>query len=198
MFNFADYTPAEMAGMLRQMAITRGFELAEELDDARLLALVQRCVKAGEAAKGNGRLVRNLVERAIARQTDRVFAAGTMKKATLTTLLEDDFEAPASAEADDQTQTALARLDGVVGLKPVKLFVRQLMAQLTLQARHGNNSRHCRRSHPRIRASRRHIATTTITAAATTATATPRETAPRGRSSGATPVFPSRRSHRST
>ena len=55
---------------------------AIEFARLRLLVLVQRCVKAGEAAKGNGRLVRNLVERAIARQTDRVFAAGTMKKAS--------------------------------------------------------------------------------------------------------------------
>jgi len=97
------------------------------------VALVQRSIKAGEVSKGNGRLVRNLVERAMGRQTDRVFAAGTVKKASLTTLLEEDFDAPAAAEGDNQLDAAQASLDGVVGLDSVKLFVKQLVAQLALQ-----------------------------------------------------------------
>ena len=133
-FNFADYTAAEMAGMLRQMAIARGFELAEDLTDERLLALVQRSIKAGEVSKGNGRLVRNLVERAMKCQTDRVFAAGTVKKQSLTTLLEEDFDTPVAAEGDSQLDAAQAALDGVVGLDSVKLFVKQLVAQLALTA----------------------------------------------------------------
>ena len=49
--------------------------------------MVMRSVKSGEIAKGNGRLVRNMVEAAIARQTNRVFALGTVTRGTLTTLL---------------------------------------------------------------------------------------------------------------
>ncbi|KAL3915409.1 MAG: hypothetical protein SGPRY_007232, partial [Prymnesium sp.] len=46
-------------------------------------------------SKGNGRLVRNMVEAAIARQTNRVFSLGTVSRGGLTTLLEEDFTAPA-------------------------------------------------------------------------------------------------------
>ena len=90
-FNFADYTHEEMAGILRSVAIEKGFTLDEVLSDDRLVPLVTRCIKPGEVSKGNGRLMRNMVEAAIARQTNRVFALGTVTRGTLTTLMEEDF-----------------------------------------------------------------------------------------------------------
>ena len=135
-FNFADYTHEEMAGILRSVTIEKGFTLDENLNDEdKLVPLVHRCVKSGEIAKGNGRLVRNMVEAAIARQTNRVFALGTVTRGTLTTLTEDDFgEADSNAAGLESVPEVLAKLDGVVGLDSVKVFVKQLMAQLTMRA----------------------------------------------------------------
>merc|ERR1719238_2599605 len=134
-FNFADYTHEEMAGILRSVAIEKGFTLDESLTDDRLVPMVRTMVKSGEIAKGNGRLVRNLVEAAIARQTNRVFNLGTVTRGTLTTLMEEDFGTEDQANAGlESVPEVLAKLDGIVGLQNVKVFVKQLMAQLTMRA----------------------------------------------------------------
>ena len=134
-FNFADYTHEEMAGILRSVTIEKGFTLDESITDADAVSLVQRSVKAGEIAKGNGRLVRNMVEAAIARQTNRVFNLGTVTRGTLTTLIEEDFGTEDQANAGlESVPEVLAKLDGIVGLQNVKVFVKQLMAQLTMRA----------------------------------------------------------------
>ena len=63
------------------------------------------------------RTVRNMVEAAIARQTNRVFALGTVTRGTLTTLVEADFgEADGSAAGLEEVPEVLAKLDNVVGL----------------------------------------------------------------------------------
>ena len=51
-FNFADYTHEEMAGILKSVAIEKGFTLADDLAHDQLVQLVKRSVKAGEASKG--------------------------------------------------------------------------------------------------------------------------------------------------
>ena len=132
-FNFADYTADEMARILREVVVSKGFELAEELQHGTLVTLVQQSIRPGEVSKGNGRLVRNMVERAIQRQTDRVFGMGTVSKGTLTTLIEGDFEEATGEHSDDSVQAVLKKLEGVVGLSSVKKFVKQLMAQLQLK-----------------------------------------------------------------
>ena len=97
--------------------------------------MVKRCVKAGEASKGNGRLIKNMVEAAIARQTNRVFQLGTVTRGTLTTLVEDDFgEADSDAAGLESVPEVLRKLDDVVGLDNVKVFTKQLVAQLQMRA----------------------------------------------------------------
>mmetsp|Transcript_9630 Transcript_9630/g.24926 ORF Transcript_9630/g.24926 Transcript_9630/m.24926 type:complete len:819 (-) Transcript_9630:139-2595(-) len=128
-FNFADYTTDEMAQIVRVMVAERGFTLDEPLrKEAKLAALVQQLVKGTEAAKGNGRLVRNLVEQAIKRQTDRVFAMGTVSRERLVTLTEPDFFDDSASE--QSMGDVLARLDDVIGLADAKSFMRSLAAQL--------------------------------------------------------------------
>jgi SpoVK/Ycf46/Vps4 family AAA+-type ATPase len=134
-FNFADYTHEEMAGILRTVTVEKGFTLDEALDDAAVVRIVKSHVKAGEAAKGNGRLMRNMVEAAIARQTNRVFSMGTVTRGTLTTLLEQDFGADDRAnEGLESIPQVLAKLNNVVGLNNVKTFTKQLVAQLQMRA----------------------------------------------------------------
>jgi hypothetical protein len=69
---------------------SKGFSLSDSLEGPRLESLVGRLIKPMDIPKGNGRLARNLVERAISRQTDRIFSvikeAGTVAQVTNTTL----------------------------------------------------------------------------------------------------------------
>jgi SpoVK/Ycf46/Vps4 family AAA+-type ATPase len=133
-FNFADYSYADLASILRTTANEKGFTVDESLSEAGLLSLVQRCIRAAEIPKGNGRLVRNIVEAAIARQTNRVFSLGTVSRGTLTTLLEEDFAGDGEQQGLDSVPEVLARLENIVGLDSVKTYAKQLMAQLQMRA----------------------------------------------------------------
>ncbi|CAK0898423.1 unnamed protein product [Prorocentrum cordatum] len=133
--DFVDLTPDEVALVLRKLVRESKFQLSEELSsDDRLSALVRRraLVHGGAAAPKNTRLARAMLEEAMARHTDRVYAAGIMTYEGLTTLCEDDFEDRSSGE-NEAAQAALKKLGGIVGLKPVKEFVHSLHAQLQLQ-----------------------------------------------------------------
>ena len=133
-FQFADYSYPELAGILRTTTVEKGFQLDECIDEERSVQLVQKCIKPGEIPKGNGRLVRNMVEAAIARQTNRVFNMGTVSRGTLTTLMEADFtEGDEEQAALDSVPEVLARLDKIVGLDGVKTYAKQLMAQLQMR-----------------------------------------------------------------
>merc|ERR550532_1644302 len=85
----------------------------------------------GQAPK-NVRLAKTMLEEAVSRQTDRVYAKETLSYAGLTTLVEDDF-VDRNREENEAAQAALKKLDGVVGLKPVKEFIHSLYAQLQLE-----------------------------------------------------------------
>ena len=103
-----------MALILARLVVERGFELDEALTPPKLVEVVAQSVRAGEASKGNGRLVRTLVERAIQRQTDRVFGMGTVSRGTLTTLLEADFldqDGAGAAAPEDTMEAVLQRLN---------------------------------------------------------------------------------------
>merc|ERR1719188_1376613 len=73
-----------------------------------------------------------MLEEAVNRQTDRVYAKETLSLAGLTTLVEADFSDKLKDE-HEAAEAALRRLDSVVGLAPVKEFVRSLYAQLQLE-----------------------------------------------------------------
>ena len=82
-FNFADYSYADLARILRSTAQDKGFSIEERIDEDKSVELMRRCIKPAEIPKGNGRLVRNVVEAAIAKQTNRVFNMGTVSKGTV-------------------------------------------------------------------------------------------------------------------
>ena len=138
-FNFADYSYDHLAYILRSTAREKGFALDDETlgGEEQLGRLVRRCIKPPEIPKGNGRLVRNLVEAAISRQTNRVFQVGTCSKATLTTLVENDFGEATGANGEalgvESIPEVLAKLDTIVGLHSVKTYMKQLMAQLQMR-----------------------------------------------------------------
>ncbi|CAK9019211.1 unnamed protein product [Durusdinium trenchii] len=132
---FSDLTAAEVAQILRHLVKTHSFQLSHELTDERLESLVRRrMARAGGDGAKNVRLAKAMLEEAVSRQTDRVWAKETLSFTGLTALVEQDF-VDKNKEMDEAAQAALKRLDAIVGLKPVKEFVRSLYATLLMEQR---------------------------------------------------------------
>lgn len=100
--HFEDYTPEEMSQILHVMARERGITLGEGVAD-----LVQPWFSTcgRELTAGNGRLVRNLLDKAQMKQAERLLAMapGSFTERCVRTLLAEDFEAPEALAAIPQT-----------------------------------------------------------------------------------------------
>ena len=116
---FPDYSTDELASIFTGMGERDRYQVpADALDGLRqYLARLPRTREFG-----NGRLVRNLFEAALARQASRVVASGGSDLTTLT--LQDLGLATAETPSLD---VLLGQLDGLTGLAPVKAEVRQLI-----------------------------------------------------------------------
>jgi len=135
-FEFACYTYPEMADIFVNMAHAR--KLVVAVERGRLAQLVAEQLPRSEAAKGNARSVRNLLERVLARQTDRVADKGTVSMESLLTLLEEDFSVESGEEerggAAGGVEGVLRELDGIVGIAEVKDLFATLRAKVTIAA----------------------------------------------------------------
>ncbi|GAA2281206.1 hypothetical protein GCM10010402_42570 [Actinomadura luteofluorescens] len=80
---FPDYTDTELAEIFRHLAAAEGFTLAPDVPD-RLRALLRTSSRG--PSFGNGRLMRNLLDAAIARQAQRITAGDRPDDAEITTL----------------------------------------------------------------------------------------------------------------
>eukprot|EP00930_Biecheleria_cincta_P022270 TRINITY_DN16279_c0_g1_i2.p1 TRINITY_DN16279_c0_g1~~TRINITY_DN16279_c0_g1_i2.p1 ORF type:complete len:839 (+),score=233.83 TRINITY_DN16279_c0_g1_i2:75-2591(+) len=137
---FSDLTAMEVALVLRRLVEANKFQLCADLTDEKLELLVRRrMARAGGAGDGPGasrnvRLAKAMLEEAVSRQTDRVWAKETLSFTGLTALKEEDF-VDKNKEMDEAAQAALKKLEGIVGLRPVKEFVRSLYATLQMEQR---------------------------------------------------------------
>jgi SpoVK/Ycf46/Vps4 family AAA+-type ATPase len=136
---FGGYSPREMIGLARAALAQRGEALdpAAEAVLARMMDDIGRRRLADEL--GNGRFVRNLLEKAGQARDVRVMAQKSNPiAADLTTLEAPDLER-AFAELTSRfrgyteaptVESALAELDELIGLEPVKRQVHEIAAQL--------------------------------------------------------------------
>lgn len=133
---FQDLTSLDLAQILRKLVEKNRFQISHHLTDEKLEALVRRRmarnVGGGDSAPKNVRLAKLMLEEAISRQTDRVWAKDTLSFTGLTALIEGDF-IDQNPGAEEAAQVALSKLDSIVGLRSVKDFVRSLYAQLQLE-----------------------------------------------------------------
>lgn len=135
-FEFSDLTPKEVGQILRILVENNKFQLSEDLTDEKVERLVRRRqLRGGDGgtAPRNVRLARALLDDAVGRQTDRIWAKETMSLTGLTALVEEDFEPKGKKGQEEASQLALKKLDSIVGLKSVKEFVRSLHAQLQVE-----------------------------------------------------------------
>jgi len=131
---FPDYTAEEMQLIASMMAKARGFSMGPDVPES-LKAYFQEKQIPGKKDGGNGRLVRNVLEEAIRRQAQRLadqpdIAAGKLNELTI-----EDFGLTANIDAVGERENALGALDAIVGLTPVKEFVRSLSAQIEVAKR---------------------------------------------------------------
>jgi SpoVK/Ycf46/Vps4 family AAA+-type ATPase len=136
---FGGYTPGELVELAQTALARRG----ESLDSEALRALTRMMEDVGRRRLidelGNGRFVRNLLEKARQARDVRVMTRGPDPVASeLMTLRAEDLERAFGelttrfrgyAEAPT-LENALAELDELVGLEPVKRQVHEIVAQL--------------------------------------------------------------------
>merc|ERR1712137_1095015 len=125
--DFRQYTIDELAEILSCLVAKRKFSLSEDISMEGIKAHIRKAMSCG----GSGLTVlQRLLDDAISRQTERVWATETVSLHNLTMLLDEDFVDTLPGSYQDGTKTALAKLDNVVGLKGVKTFIHGLHAQL--------------------------------------------------------------------
>ena len=125
---FPDYSAAELAEMFRRTAKKNQYTLAPDLD-ASLVPALEALTRKRDRQFGNGRFVRNLFEKSVERQAVRLAAAGNPSPDDLMALTAADVDLkPPPEERPPTVEEALAELDALVGMAPVKAEVKRLVA----------------------------------------------------------------------
>ncbi|WP_144613354.1 AAA family ATPase [Bacillus cereus] len=126
---FQDYSVAELVEIAKVTTEKEGLVLAEE-SIAPLSKVLAREVKRLKADAGNGRLVRNVIEKAKRELDNRIVNEGILDENEMVTLLPEDFEKEQNnATAEFQLEE---HLQAIIGLNEVKDFMRSLQDQIRI------------------------------------------------------------------
>jgi SpoVK/Ycf46/Vps4 family AAA+-type ATPase len=126
--DFPDYSGHELAEMFRMRAKKNQYELSPDANEA-LEKYMADAVRKRDRQFGNGRFARNLFEKALERQAERLAATNDLSPEVLATLTASDIMPPREADANAPSlEEAFAELNGLVGLDSVKDEVRKLAA----------------------------------------------------------------------
>ena len=137
--NIDDYTPDQLYQIMEVFAQEKKYHFAS---DAKELALkmITEIYNAREKDFANGRTIRQLFDKIVAKQAERLQKVdiSTLSNEQLMTITVDDipYEAPQVVNYTD----CLAKLDGMVGLASVKKEISNLAAFLNLQIRRGESN----------------------------------------------------------
>ncbi len=137
--NIDDYTPDQLYQIMEVFAQEKKYHFAS---DAKELALkmITEIYNAREKDFANGRTIRQLFDKIVAKQAERLqnVDISTLSNEQLMTITVDDipYEAPQVVNYTD----CLAKLDGLVGLASVKKEISNLAAFLNLQIRRGESN----------------------------------------------------------
>lgn len=92
-FYFNDYTPDELVAIFNKMCKDSHFQPTEEANQ-KLKSLLTGLYERRDRTFGNARLVRNLFEKTIERQANRLAVINTLTDEILTTILPEDIPEP--------------------------------------------------------------------------------------------------------
>lgn len=95
-FEFKDYTPLELKDIFCRIAKTRNYLLSAEAEQA-VLTIMEETFRNRDSYFGNGRMVRNLFEKAIQNQSDRIVELVDISNEEFITLTDEDIHKAAPA-----------------------------------------------------------------------------------------------------
>lgn len=136
--NFPDYTPAELLKIFLNFCAKHSYVLSESTHRG-LQTIFSREIQVQRERFSNARYVRNLFEKVIEAQAQRVFAMTNASKEDLQAILPVDVESglgeplPADDGMSSNYENILKRLNNLVGLRHVKQQVQRLFAFVRLQ-----------------------------------------------------------------
>ena len=137
--NIEDYTPDQLYQIMEVFAREKKYRFAPDAQELTL-KMITEIYNAREKDFANGRTMRQLFDKIVAKQAERLQTVdiSTLSNEQLMTITVDDipYEAP---KAVDYTE-CLAKLDGMVGLASVKKEISNLAAFLNLQIRRGETN----------------------------------------------------------
>ena len=137
--NIEDYTPDQLYQIMEVFARQKKYRFAPDAQELTL-KMITEIYNAREKDFANGRTMRQLFDKIVAKQAERLQTVdiSTLSNEQLMTITVDDipYEAP---KAVDYTE-CLAKLDGMVGLASVKKEISNLAAFLNLQIRRGESN----------------------------------------------------------
>lgn len=136
--HFPDYTPAELLKIFLNFCTRHSYVLSESTHHG-LETIFSREILVQRERFSNARYVRNLFEKVIEAQAQRVFAMPNASKSDLQAILVGDVQSglgetlPADDGMSANYEDVLKRLNGLVGLRLVKKQVHRLFAFVRLQ-----------------------------------------------------------------
>ena len=128
--DFPDYSVQELVEIGKKMIRDGGYNLTAESEQA-MLEMIKKEQRFATPETGNGRLIRNLLEKAVLNQNDRVALSDVDDKEGLMLLQSSDFIF--HEESSTELFQLDKKLDSIIGLTNVKEFILSLKAQVMLQ-----------------------------------------------------------------
>ena len=127
--NFSDYNLEELLKIGKAMIKSKGFVLAEG-SEQELKSAIYAAKNKGGSKGGNGRLVRNIIERSIRKQSTRIADVKQIDEKSAILLIEEDFT---NQVVQDTVFNLDDRLNEIIGLNEVKDFIISLQSQLKIK-----------------------------------------------------------------
>ncbi|WDI34533.1 AAA family ATPase (plasmid) [Entomospira nematocerorum] len=129
--HFPDYTAPELYAIARKMINAKGLFLAnQQADDALNSVMIQAHHTANEAS-GNGRMVRNIIEKILRHQSARVANLEHATKEMMMSIEASDIQKEQATK--QEAYNLEAQFTPIIGLNPVKDYIRSLAARLNMQ-----------------------------------------------------------------
>ena len=137
--NIDDYTPDQLYQIMEVFAHEKKYRFAPDAQELTL-KMITEIYNAREKDFANGRTMRQLFDKIVAKQAERLQTVdiSTLSNEQLMTITVNDipYEAPKAVDYRE----CLAKLDGMVGLASVKKEISNLAAFLNLQIRRGESN----------------------------------------------------------
>jgi tetratricopeptide (TPR) repeat protein/SpoVK/Ycf46/Vps4 family AAA+-type ATPase len=135
-FNFLDYKPEELLYLFETFLSSKMYRLTEAAS-AKLNRYFEHLYTNRDSSFGNGRMVRNLMERVIQAQSFRIAELIDINEDTLLTVSEEDINSVIgcefSEEPEESLEDILAELQKLVGMDNIKQDIQQLMRFLRVE-----------------------------------------------------------------